>query len=107
MIHSVGYGGQGPFKIDFELEAEVPDAPVTGVFPSSEENNFFVEDAKSLLELEPELTAGDLAMRTGGQNIGLLAEKETGKVVFESGEDVDDENQYPWGLLNTDPLMQQ
>lgn len=100
VIHSKGYGGEGPWSVDFEIEAETPDAPVEATFAhdGAEDSEAWVKDVETLLQNFPDLTAGDVALRTGGQNIGLLAEKETGQVVFKNGEDVDDP--YYWDELN-------
>lgn len=62
------------------------------------------EDAERLREQEPGLTAGDAAIRTGGQFIGVLAEKESGKVVFDSGEMIEAPQQFHWRTLNDPPL---
>ena len=106
-IYSVGYGGQGPWKINFEIEANAPDEPVIDVFEYKGNDAASISDLKRLIEKEPELTAQDLSMQSGGQFIGFLADKETGKVVSENKDILDEEDQYPWELLNTDPLMQQ
>lgn len=105
VIHSKGYGGVGPWAVDFEIEADEPDAPVAGTFShdGAENSEAWVKDVEALLQNSPDLTAGDVAIRTGGQNLGLLAEKETGLVVFDSGEDVDEP--YFWDERNQpDPL---
>ena len=102
VIHSKGYGGQGPWYVNFELEAESPDAPVGEVFLVPGGNEYAISDVETLASYGGELTAGDVAIRTGGQSQGILAEKETGMVVFESGSDPD--FPYPWEELNAPPL---
>lgn len=104
VIHSIGYGGQGPWVVDFEIEAKAPDAPVTGVFPCLDGDKVWLSDVTGLLDHEPELNAGDVATRTGGQFIGLLAEKDTGMVVF-SGNHLSKVEQYHWTELNEDPFQ--
>lgn len=101
VIHSIGYGGQGPWVVDFEIEAESPQAPVTGVFPNSDGDSSWIRDVTGLLTSAPDLDAGDIAIRTGGQFIGLLAEKATGMVVF-AGTHLSKDAQYHWTRLNED-----
>lgn len=104
VIHSRSYGGEGPWRVDFEIEAESPEARVTGVFPGPDGSGSWVSDVTSLLTHEPNLTASDVARRTGGQYIGLLAEKHTGALVSESGDSQSDAYPPHWTTLNLPPL---
>lgn len=106
MIHSHSYGGAGPWAVDFEIEAEGPTSPVTGVFPHPGVEVDWVRDVEGLLRWETDLTAWDVAIRTGGQFIGILAEKDTGMVVRSDGEPEPESERFLWTELNQGRLLQ-
>lgn len=104
VIHSLSYGGEGPWKVSFEIEAEHPGDVSWKAYPRRGGVKGLAEDAEKLRDEEPGLTAGDAAIRTGGQFIGMLAEKESGKVVFDSGAMIEEPHRFHWRGLNAPPL---
>lgn len=99
-IHFSGYGPQGVAAPAFELEANDPTSPPTRVFPIPGAAKEIFRAAQEEMQFAPPESAGLIAVLTGGQSSGVLAEKDSGMVVFTSKGLLSEEDQFPWHELN-------
>ncbi len=101
-IHFDGYAGSGIASPAFEIEADSPISPVKAVYAYPGASSSSLKGALGELRIDPEVTAGEMAWRTGGSHVGYLALKEGDMIVYSARGPVAEDDQDPWQSLNPD-----